>query len=132
MKSVVYDKPRTVSTVIISIILAITLFVTFSVYPITWAAIKAAGDSASESSEGAGGAVAGVTAIVILGAFAVVVVFIAEIGAIIASLILLPFSIMNRKSTLQPVRIISYVLDGLIGVALIGAILKIVLMIAGV
>ena len=115
------------------LLLALSLFFAFIVYPITWAAIKAAADNAADSSDGsAAGAIVGASAVAFLGAFAVVFVFIIEIGVIIANVILLPFAIKNRKSTLKPVRIISYVQDGLIAVALIGAILKIILMIAGV
>ena len=133
MKPIEYDKPRIVSTVIIFLFLGLSIFFTAIVYPLTWSAIKAAVDEAgSSNSDSAAGAVTAASAVAFLGAFAIVFVFIVDIGVIITNLILLPFAIKNRKSTLKPVRIISYVQDGLIGLTLIAAILKIVLLIVGV
>lgn len=132
MKPVNYDKPRIVSTVVISIFLAIALFLCLTMYTVWVKDIKAAAEAAKEGSEDPGGQVAGGIAVAFAGAFLLIFVYMFEIGAAILSAIILPFSINNRKSIHKPVRIISYVYDGLIGAVLLASVLKIVLLSCGV
>ena len=132
MKPDYYDKPRIVSTVILGIFILAALILCFSFYWVWWAGIKASADAASEGQESVGGQVAAGVFSVLAGALLIVFVGALEVGATIVSLICLPFAIMNRKSTLAPVRIISYVYDGLIAITIVASITKIILLIAGV
>ena len=131
-KEIHYDKPRITSTVIIGIFLAIAMFFALLLVGVSWTAVKEAADAAKESGEDAASQVAGGAAVAFVGAIGVVLVMIVYIGVVIDTAIILPFSIKNRKSTLKPIRIISYVFDGLIGATLVLSIIKIILFIAGV
>ena len=127
-----FDKPRITSTVIIGIFLLIGMFLAIVLAGTSWAAVKEAADAAKESQEDAAGQVVGGAAVAFAGALGIVLVFIVYIGVTIDMAILLPFSIKNRKSKLKPIRIISYVFDGLIGATLLLSIIKMILFIAGV
>ena len=127
-----YDKPRIVSTVILGIFIVAAILLCFPFYGVWWAGIKASADAASESQESAGGQVAAGIFTVLAGAFVIILVIGLEIASAIVSLICLPFAIKNRKSIYKPVRIISYVYDGLIAITIVASITKIILLIAGV
>ncbi len=127
-----YDKPRIPSTVVISVFVTIALFLTILILPISWADVQAAVDNTAENSENAAGAVVGGFAVALVMAIGMALVIIVSIANIITTGILLPFALNNRKSTLKPVRIMSYVLDGLVGAVLITNIVKLILVIAGV
>ena len=127
-----YDKPRIPSTIIISIFLLLGMFFALLFVGTSWAAVKEAADAAAESQEDAAGQVVGGAAVAFAGAIGMVLVIIVYFGVVIDMGIILPFAIKNRKSTLKPVRIISYVLDGLIGATLLLSIIKIILFFAGV
>ena len=127
-----FDKPRITSTIIIGVFLAIAMFFAFMFVGVSWAAVKEAADAAAESQEDAAGQVVGGAAVAFAGAIGIVLVMIVYFGVVIDTAIILPFSIKNRKSTLKPIRIISYVFDGLIGATLLLSIIKIILFFAGV
>ena len=132
MKPVVYDKPRIVSTIILGILLLVVISVTLVCIPVTFEAVRQAASEAAEGTEDpAGGAVAGSAAAFALSIF-VILAILAEGGVVVASGISLIFTIKNRKSTLKPIRIISYIMDGLFVAALITCLLKIILTLCGV
>ena len=131
MKPVTYDKKRIVSTVIIGIFVLLALFVALSCAPLTWAALKEAAEQQKEQGSGAE-QVAVVGALALVLALGMALAIVAYFGVIITCGICLPFAIMNRRSTLKPVRIISYVYDGLIGALLLLSIIKLILIFAGV
>ena len=132
MKERVFDKPRIVSTVIIGIFLVIALIAAIMFVGVSWADVKAAADSAADSQDNAAGSAVAAGAVALAGALGIVLVILVYIGVAIDTIIILPFSIKNRKSTLKPVRIISYVFDGLIGATLLLSIIKLILFFAGV
>ena len=131
-KERVFDKPRIPSTIIIGIFLAIGMFLALVFVGFTWKVVEEMVESAKNSSDEAAGQIAGAGAAALVGALGVVLIMIVYIGVTIAMSICLPFSIKNRKSTLKPVRIISYVFDGLIGATLLLSIIKIILFICKV
>ena len=131
-KPIEYDKKRITSTVIIGIILSICLALTIILLPISWSAIQQAIEESKAAQESAAGQAASAGALAIVAAVGVVLVVLVEIGILIANGICLPFAIKNRRSTLKPIRIISYVYDGLIGAMMLTATIKIILFIAGV
>ncbi len=124
-----YDKPRIISTVILGIFIVAAMILCFSFYGVWWAGIKESAETASESQESAGGQVAAGLFTALAGAFVIVLVIAIEIASVIVSSICLPFAIKNRKSTLKPVRIISYVYDGLLVITLLAAVVKLFLLI---
>lgn len=132
MKPVNYDKPRIASTIVLGVFLITSLILSILLIPVTWGAVKAAADAAKDNADSAEGAVVagGVTAFAL--AIGMILVFLVYIGTLITSSICLPFAIKNRKSTLKPIRIISYVYDGLFGAVLVLSIVKLILSIAGV
>ena len=127
-----YDKPRITSTIIIAIFLTIAMIIALLLVEVSWTAVKEAADAAKENADDAAGQVVGGAAVAFAGAIGVILVIIIYIGVVIDTAILLPFSIKNRKSTLKPIRIISYVFDGLIGATLLLSIVKLILFFAGV
>jgi len=131
-KERVFDKPRIPSTIIIGIFLAIGMFLALVFVGFTWKVVQEMVESAKNSSDEAAGQIAGAGAAALVGALGVALVMIVYISVTIAMSICLPFSIKNRKSTLKPVRIISYVFDGLIGATLLLSIIKIILFICKV
>ena len=118
-----YDKPRITSTIVISILfLATAAFTVPSLFAFSWKAINEATESGT----------AGDVFVALFAAFGIVLYLIYLGAVIVECAILLPFSISNRKSTLKPVRIISYVLDVLIGALILASIIKIILLASGV
>lgn len=134
MKEVIYDKKRITSTVILGIFLLISLFFTIIFLPITWAMVNEAVEASKQSNPdaGAAGQVVGAGAIALVIGVGIVLVFAIEIALAINTPIFLLFSIKNRKSTLKPIRIISYVYDGLFGAMFICAVVKIILLACGI
>ena len=132
MKEIQYDKKRITSTVIIGVILTICLVFTIILLPISWSALEAAIEESKSSQTSPGGEAAATGALALAAAIGVVLVVIIEIAILIANGICLPFAIKNRRSTLKPIRIISYVYDGLIGAMMLTATVKIILLFAGV
>lgn len=124
-----YDKPRIASTIVIGIFTLIALIITIVTLPINWEMVKEAVDNTAENSDNAAGAVAGGFVIALFGALAVVLTIVLNIANIINQSICLPFALKNRRSTLKPVRIISYVFDGLTGAILLTNIVKIIYLI---
>ena len=129
-----YDKKRIVSTVILFIFLAVGLFFAITFLPIGWKMINEAVESAKNSNQdsSATAQVIGGGAIALVAAIGIVLVFMVFIGILIVSPICLIFSIKNRKSTLKPVRIISYVQDGLFSSLIVISIVKIILLLCGI
>ena len=117
----IYDKPRITSTVIIGVFMLISVLVIASVYPLSWSAIN---DAKNNN--------AGDVIIAIVAAMGIVLVIALLFITMIVDALLLLFSIFNRKSTLKPVRIISYVYDGILGAAILASIIKVILLFCGV
>ena len=115
-KEVVYDKPRIASTIVVGVLLTFFLILIGLFFPISWKTINDAKN----------GNIGDVVAALILG-LGVALVGVLYILLTIGNAIILIFAIKNRHSTLKPIRIISYVYDGLIGAAIILCIVKILL-----
>lgn len=121
-------KKRITSTVILSVVLALFLFLCIAFLPFDVKAeiaknSKAAQDSSSDPVEGvvATGAIAFVLGIGM-------VFFIFMYGFIILnSAICLIFTVKNRKSSLKAIRIISYIEDGAFLFCLISSLVKMIL-----
>ena len=119
-KQKTYDKPRITSTIVISIFfLATAAFTVPSLFAFSWKALNEATESGT----------AGDVFVAFFAAFGIVLYLIYLGAVIVECAILLPFSISNRKSTLKPVRIVSYVLDGLIIAMFVISIIKIILIV---
>ena len=125
-----YDKPRIASTIIIGIFTTLCLIATIIILPFDWSTVKEAVDNTAESSDSAAGAVVGGFAVALFGVLGIALVFIVAVANAINSSICLPFAIKNKKSTLKPIRIISYVYDGIIGSLLLVNVIKIIILIA--
>ena len=130
MKERVFDKPRIASTVVIGVFMTIALILTLIILPFSWADVEAAVDNTAENSDSAAGAVVGGFAVALFGVLGIALVFIVAVANAINSSICLPFAIKNKKSTLKPIRIISYVYDGIIGSLLLVNVIKIIILIA--
>ena len=127
-----YDKPRITSTIIIGVILTVLLVFTLLLTPVSWAALKGAIDESAENSESAGGQIVGAFALAIVGAVGIALVIAIYFLIIIGNGICFIFTFKNRRSTLKPIRIISFVMDGLIGVMVTISIVKIILLFCGI
>ena len=137
MKPVTYDKPRIVSTIILGIIVTAFVFLTIVCMQITMADVRAATENAANNAndgtaEGAAGAVVAGGAVALVMALGIVLIAALQIGMAVASGVCLIFTIKNRKSILKPIRIISYVMDGLFGAVILCAILKIIFIAVGI
>ena len=128
MKQIEYDKPRIASTIVLGILLTIFLVFTFLLIGTSWAQLSAAIEESESNADSAGGQVAVAFVLALFGALAMVLVIVVYVLLLIGNGICLIFTLKNRQSTLKPVRIISYVYDGLIGVMMIVAIVKIVML----
>ena len=62
----------------------------------------------------------------------IIAIFMTSISSFLIAGISLPFSIRNRKATITPIRVLSFVYDGVSGVIILFAILRIVLLYLGV
>ena len=127
-----YDKPRITSTIIIGVILTVLLVFTLLLTPVSWAALKEAIDESAENSESAGGQIVGAFALAIVGAVGIALVIAIYFLIIIGNGICFIFTFKNRRSTLKPIRIISFVMDGLIGAMVTISIVKIILLFCGI
>lgn len=125
-----YDKPRLASTIVIGVFITIALILTLIILPFSWEDVKEAVDKAAESSDSAAGAAVGGFAVALFGVLGIALVIVVAIANVINSSICLPFAIKNRKSTLKPIRIISYVLDGVTGAVLLTNLIKIIVLLA--
>ena len=132
MKEIQQDKPRITSTVIIGVFLALFLVFTILLIPVSWSAVNAMIEESKQAAESAAEQAAEAGVIALVAAIGIILVIILEFGILIGNAICLPFAIKNRRSTLKPVRVISYVYDGLIGAMMLTATVKIILLFAGV
>ena len=132
MKEIVRDKPRIASTVILGIFLSLCLFILIVFLPVGWQMVKEAADGAAASGDSPAASTRGGAATACVGSVAVVLIMFCFFGVIFVSSICLPFAIRNYRSTLKPIRIISYVYDGLFGVTLIASIVKVILLFCGI
>ena len=133
MKEITYDKKRITSTVILGIFLVISILIALIFISLTWADIDAAMESAKQETQDdpagqmvVGGAIAlslGIVIVLAIGAYGLL---------LINDTIFLIFSIRNRKSTLKPIRIISYIYDGAFGILIAISIVKLILYFCGV
>ncbi len=115
------DKPRITSTVIISIFLLINIILTCSLFMIGFKSIKA-----EEGQE------AGIIFVALFAGVGIVFVLLIYAAIVVSSGVCLAFSVANRKSTLKPVRIISYCYDGLLAAVIVTSIIKIILTAIGI
>ena len=120
-----YDKPRIVSTVIIGIVLLALLVLSIVFIPVTWGSIKVETDGSAEEAVAA-------PFIVLAAGLGIVAIIVYYVLSIILSGLCFMFSFKNRCSIYKPIRIISYVYDGLFISLSLLAIIKIILYIAGV
>ena len=127
-----YDKPRIASTIVVGVILSFLLFLTILFVPVSWAAVKEAVDESASNADSAAGSIAAASVIAIFAGVGVAIVFIIYILIFIADGICFIFTFKNRCSTLKAIRIISYVMDGLIGLTATTAVVKIILLACGV
>jgi hypothetical protein len=128
------NKKRIVSTVIIGIFLAISIYCVIILFTFNLKeSLQRLSDSATNRAEGQPGAVVAVGfAAGLAGAALVIMAYLFAIVALVNSSISIIFSIKNRKSYLKPVRIINYVYDGLLGFIIIFTIVKMILFATGV
>ena len=107
-KQKTYDKPRITSTVIISAFLLVTINLGLIPLCLFYLGVDFGFGTV----------------------FIIIIYYLYFFGAVIAEcIVMFPFSILNRKSTLKPVRIVSYVLDGLIIAMFVISIIKIILIV---
>ena len=125
-------KKRIVSTVFLGLFLAGCIFLLVMFFPISWKAINEAVEQSKTDSGDVTGEIVAASAVAFAGALTIVFVFLLMGLVALISAICLPFSIRNRKSVLQPIRIISYIYIGLYSISLIMSITKIILLICGV
>ena len=125
-----YDKKRITSTIILGIFITLALIIIISFLGFNQAYIDEAMEQMKESNEDAGAQIAGGFALALVLAIGLALVFIAYIACFIDLCICLPFCLANRKSTLKPIRIISYVYDGLCGAGLLITIIKLITLFA--
>ena len=128
MKQIEYDKPRIASTIVLGIFLTIFLIVSLLLLPVTWSAINEAIEESQNNSDNAAGAVAASFVIAIFLGLGVALAIVAYAVILLGAGLCLIFTIKNRKSTLLPIRIISFVYDGLAGAIIVLAIVKILLL----
>jgi len=117
-KPVVRDGRKLVPTIVTGVVLAILFVLIIPVFTISWKDLNNSG----------GG---GVILAFVLALGMILIIPLLTFGIII-SIVLLVVSIGNRKSELKQIRIISYVLDGLIVAFIIASIIKIILLLVGV
>ena len=128
MKQIEYDKPRIASMIVLGVFLTIFLIVSLLLLPVTWSAINEAIEESQNNSDSAAGAVAASFVIAIFLGLGVALAIVAYAVILLGAGLCLIFTIKNRKSTLLPVRIISFVYDGLAGAIIVLAIVKILLL----
>ena len=128
-----YDKPRIASTIILGIFLLVLIGITIPLLPVSWAQLNSAVESAQNSNEGdpAGQVVGGAAAAFVL-SIALVLVIGVEIVIFLVNGLGFLFAFKNRMSTLKPIRIISYVYDGLFIALGLTALIKFILLLCGV
>lgn len=117
-----YDKPRITSTVILGLFLISSIISAVMLLPISWADLNKSVEEAQE-----GGLVVALFLGIGIIAVAISMLFIAVIDGI--SLI---FTIKNKNSTIPAVRIISYVMDGLFGLLILGFLIRAILLFCGI
>ncbi len=120
-KDIEFDKPRITSTIIIGIFMVVTIILIGTLYPVSWKAL-------TDAVNGESGAVF----IAFFGALAIVLVMGLIIVSAVVQIILLLFSIANKKSTIKGIRITSFVFDGLLSASIIAAVVKIILLACGI
>ena len=117
---------RLPSTIVIGILLGVALLLLSIAYLINVQEVIREQNANQDSTLGEG---IGVALIVVM---LVIVVFVTSISSFLIAGISLPFSIKNRKATITPIRVLSFVYDGVGGVIILFAILRIVLLYLGV
>ena len=126
-----YDKPRITSTVLLGIFLTIFLIFVCSTISINWADVQQEANQAAEQTEGAG-AVAAAGAVALVLALGIIFLIGAYIVIFLLCIPCLIFSIKNRHSSLKPIRIISYVYDGVYIALMLAMLIRSVLLFNGI
>ena len=127
-----YDKPRIASTIIIGIFLTASMFFTILFYGVFWSSINVSTESGSEAEASVVGQIVAAGAAAFAIGFLIILIILLYAIIVAANGVLFLFSFKNRNSTLKPVRIISYVMDGLIVATSLAAVIKLILFIVGV
>ena len=117
---------RLPSTIVIGILLGLALLLLSIAYLINVQEVIREQNANQDSTLGEG---IGVALIVVM---LVIAIFVTSISSFLIAGISLPFSIRNRKATITPIRVLSFVYDGVSGVIILFAILRIVLLYLGV
>ena len=117
---------RLPSTIVIGILLGVALLLLSTAYLINVQEVIREQNANQDSTLGEG---IGVALIVVM---LVIAIFVTSISSFLIAGISLPFSIRNRKATITPIRVLSFVYDGVSGVIILFAILRIVLLYLGV
>lgn len=127
-----YDKPRIASTIIIGIILTACIFFTVLFYGVFWSTVTTTAESGSEAETSVAGQIVAAGAVAFAMGFLIILIILLYAAIVAVNGVLFLFSFKNRNSTLKPVRIISYVMDGLIVSTSLAAVVKLILFIVGV
>ena len=117
---------RLPSTIVIGILLGLALLLLSIAYLINVQEVIREQNANQDSTLGEG---IGVALIVVM---LIIAIFVTSISSFLIAGISLPFSIRNRKATITPIRVLSFVYDGVSGVIILFAILRIVLLYLGV
>ena len=117
---------RLPSTIVIGILLGVALLLLSLAYLINVQEVIIEQNANQDSTLGEG---IGVALIVVM---LIIAIFMTSISSFLIAGISLPFSIRNRKATITPIRVLSFVYDGVSGVIILFAILRIVLLYLGV
>ena len=117
---------RLPSTIVIGILLGVALLLLSIAYLINVQEVIREQNANQDSTLGEG---IGVALIVVV---LIIAIFVTSISSFLIAGISLPFSIKNRKATITPIRVLSFVYDGVSGVIILFAILRIVLLYLGV
>lgn len=117
---------RLPSTIVIGILLGLALLLLSIAYLINVQEVIREQNANQDSTLGEG---IGVALIVVM---LIIAIFVTSISSFLIAGISLPFSIRNRKATITPIRVFSFVYDGVSGVIILFAILRIVLLYLGV
>lgn len=113
---------RLPSTIVIGILLGVALLLLSIAYLINVQEVIREQNANQDSTLGEG---IGVALIVVV---LIIAIFVTSISSFLIAGISLPFSIKNRKATITPIRVLSFVYDGVSGVIILFAILRIVLL----
>ena len=118
-------KKRITSTVILSILLAISLVAFIIILPVDYRNLTTTDDP--EQDKDVGEAIGEAIGLGFAAVFIIIIVLGVMAVLVVVDSICLIFTILNRKSPLKSVRITNYVLDGVAATIIIGCIIKFII-----